>query len=87
LPDADQVIRYLEDVQLYDVGPVVFPAYKGTSVAVVNEDWGRSVRRRVSARGANDRASAILAQLGRDLAQARRVHVFPSTAGRTARAV
>lgn len=36
-------IRWLEDVDLYDVGPVTFPAYEGTSTAVDRSAWQAAV--------------------------------------------
>lgn len=36
--DGENEIRTLVDVDLFDVGPVTFPAYKGTTASVRNED-------------------------------------------------
>lgn len=68
--DEDRVIRTIEDLDLYDVGPVTFPAYEATSTGVRSsernqieqevEDWRKSIRlERGKKLAKNARARAI----------------------------
>ena len=39
-------VRHIVDVDLYDVGPVTFPAYEGTTTAVRSGDCGDAIEAR-----------------------------------------
>lgn len=55
MPDGSSV-RTLEDVDLYDVSPVVFPAYEGTTVAARDADGIADARRSLDAHRAARKA-------------------------------
>jgi len=70
----DQVVRTLEQVKLYDVSPVVYPAYPDTSISVRGEAWVGEIpeipaelRQAASPAAEGDQVQAHLATLKRRL--------------------
>ena len=59
--DADEIIvRTIDEVQLYDVGPVTYPAYKGTEVQARSAKEAQEARNTFSAKQDEDRKAAEL---------------------------
>lgn len=67
--DARVQVRWLESVRLYDVGPVTFPAYTGTTAGIRSADDAADVRAAAAQSAAAD-ASRAAAEQAQDVAAA-----------------